>query len=148
MRIGYAFAGTGLNRLTTFSQRYLGYNRLSESIALAALEHPTYYLNSARRIEEGKIMYYDNLSMMSGLVCYRSDANFVLVRFDRPLRALLEACLRDQEIVVKFLNDPGLDDCMRITIGRTEHNVRVLDALRVAVDRSSLVATSVSSTEP
>jgi histidinol-phosphate aminotransferase len=38
LRIGYAFAGSAYKKLTTYSARYLGYNTLSERIALAAME--------------------------------------------------------------------------------------------------------------
>jgi histidinol-phosphate aminotransferase len=130
-RIGYAFAGKDLERLTRFSQRYLGYNRISESLALAALDDPAYYQRIAQRMEEDKLTYYQHFSSMPGFTCYRSDANFVLVRYDRALRPALAEEFRQRDIVVKFCEDPGLDDCVRITIGRREDNQRVWDALAV-----------------
>ena len=59
---------------------------------------------------------------------YRSDANFLLVRFadaERAFRALLAAgvVVRDQRAA------PQLDDALRITIGTPEQNARVLAAL-------------------
>ena len=130
-RIGYAFAGKGLERLTRFSQRYLGYNRISESLALAALDDPEYYRRIVDRMEEDKGVYYKLFSSMPGFTCYRSDANFVLVRYEKALRPALAEELRRREITVKFLDDPGLDDCVRITIGRREDNQRVWEALAV-----------------
>jgi histidinol-phosphate aminotransferase len=130
-RIGYAFAGNDLERLTRFSQRYLGYNRISESLALAALDDPEYYRRIAHLMEDDKLVYYQHFSSMPGFTCYRSDANFVLVRYDRTLRPAFAEELRQREIVVKFLEDPGLDDCVRITIGRREDNQRMWDALAV-----------------
>jgi histidinol-phosphate aminotransferase len=128
-RIGYAFSGKGLERLTQFSQRYLGFNRISESLALAALDDSEYYRRIVHWMEEDRRAYYQLFSSMPGFTCYRSDANFVLVRYDRALRPALAEELRQREIVVKFLEDPGLDDCVRITIGRREDNLRVRDAL-------------------
>lgn len=133
LRIGYGFAGAALERLTTFSQRYLGYNRISEIIALAALDHPSYYRETARRMQEDKLTYYQLLSTMPGLSCYRSDANFVLVRYNRALKRALEGEFQERGIVVKFQDLPGLEDCMRITIGTPEQNLRVRDALRAVV---------------
>jgi len=133
LRIGYAFAGAGLQKLTAFSQRYLGFNRISETIALAALESHNYFRENARRIERDKESYYRELANVPGLVCYRSDANFILVRFEPRLRLPLEQGLKERGIVVKFLSDPGLEHCLRITIGRHEHNAIVTDALQTIV---------------
>jgi histidinol-phosphate aminotransferase len=33
-------------------------------------------------------------------------------------------------ILVRFYNKPGLQDCIRISIGRPEQNERLLEALR------------------
>jgi histidinol-phosphate aminotransferase len=136
LRIGYAYAGVGLQKLTAFSQRYLGFNRISETIALAALESRGYFRDNARRIESDKEKYYKCLANLPGLSCYHSDANFVLIRFVPGLRQALQQGLKERGIVVKFLNDPGLEDCLRITVGRQDQNAVVIEALEAIVRNS------------
>jgi histidinol-phosphate aminotransferase len=126
LRIGYAFVGKGLDRLVTYSARYLGFNRVSESIALAALDSTAYYGTMARQMETDREEYYRTLAGVPGLTCYRSDANFVLVRYHPGIRKELEAALTSRGILVKFLNEPGLQDCLRVTLGTQEQNARVL----------------------
>jgi histidinol-phosphate aminotransferase len=43
VRVGFAAAGTGLAELVKMSHRYLGYSRVSEEIAMAALDSAEYY---------------------------------------------------------------------------------------------------------
>jgi histidinol-phosphate aminotransferase len=130
LRIGYACVGKDLHHLITYTSRYLGYNRLSEKLALAALDNRTYYESIAKRMTEDKQTLYREFSSLEGFTPFRSDANFMLVRYPRLIKKELRAGLGDRNIVVKFLEDPGLEDYMRITIGTREQNARVIAAVR------------------
>lgn len=62
---------------------------------------------------------------------YPSQANFLLVRF-HDARTALTAC-RGAGIVLRDMSErPGLDRCLRITVGRRAENARLLDALGAA----------------
>ena len=130
LRIGYACVGDGLSRLIAYSARYLGYNRLSEEIALAALDEEPYYRSISRRMREDKEMLYAIFSSIDGFTIFRSEANFVLVRFPVGMKTYLQEGLSQNGVVVKFLDDPGLTDCMRITIGTREQNGLVVAAFQ------------------
>jgi len=130
LRIGYACVSAGLPRLIAYSARYLGYNRLSERLALAALEDTAYYRRIHGLMEEDKQRYMRLFALLPGFTAFRSDANFLLVRYPRRRRAVLKEELGRRRITVKFLDDPGFDDCMRISIGTREQNARVMAALR------------------
>jgi histidinol-phosphate aminotransferase len=58
-----------------------------------------------------------------------SRANFLLVRFD-DASAALERALRAGIVVRDVSGAPGLDNCLRITIGAREENDALLGALR------------------
>ena len=128
LRIGYACVGENLKQLIEFSARYLGFNQLSEKIALAALDAPEYYRTITRKIRVDKEMFLKGFSQLHGFTPFPSDANFILVRYPVPLKRTLEEGLKQRGIIVKFLSDPGLEDCMRITIGTEEQNVCVMSA--------------------
>ena len=135
LRIGYACAGADLTQLIAFSARYLGYNQLTERIALAALDETEYYRRITRQIREDTAAYFDLFTSLPGFTPFRSKANFILVRYPLLLRKELQSALKDRGIVVKFLDDPGLADCMRITIGTTEQNAFVMASFREIVAR-------------
>ena len=128
LRIGYACVGENLKQLVAFSARYLGFNQLSEKIALAALDAREYYRTITRKMRADKEMFYKGFSQLRGFTPFSSDANFILVRYPVPLKRTLEEGLKQRGIIVKFLSDPGLEDCMRITIGTEDQNVCVMSA--------------------
>lgn len=128
LRIGYACVGEDLKQLITFSARYLGFNQLSEKIALAALDAPEYYRTITRKMRDDKEKFYRSFAKLAGFTAFLSDANFILVRYPLPLKKTLDNGLKQRGIVVKFLSDPGLEDCMRITLGTEEQNACVMNA--------------------
>lgn len=130
LRIGYAFAGAGMDRLIRYSTRYLGYSQLSERIALAALDAVEYYRVAAGHIREDLAAYRALFASLEGYTAFHSEANFLLVRHPQGARELLAEGLARRGIVVKFLDDPGLTDCLRITIGTVEQNRLVMSAVK------------------
>jgi histidinol-phosphate aminotransferase len=65
---------------------------------------------------------------------YPSDANFILVK-TRDGRALRETARR-ADILVRTFDDPLLEDCVRITVGRPSDNDQLLRAIAGAERRS------------
>jgi histidinol-phosphate aminotransferase len=130
LRIGYACVGEELDQLISYSARYLGYNQLSEKIALAALDDASYYVDIADKMKADKQMYLQEFRTIEGFLPFPSDANFILVRYPRSRKQILKAGLQERGIVVKFLEDPGLEDCIRITVGTQEQNARVMTAFK------------------
>jgi histidinol-phosphate aminotransferase len=127
LRIGYAFAGANFRRLSLYSARYLGYNTLSEKLALAALGDESYYAQLSTAIAEENIRCYDALNALPGITAYRSNGNFLLVRIPDEAIARLKTQLTTSGIAIKFLEEADLRSCARITIGRQEQNTRLLE---------------------
>ena len=128
LRIGYACIGEDLKQLAAFSARYLGFNQLSEKIALAALNAPEYYRMITSKMQSDKEMYYKRFDALDGFHAFPSDANFVLVRYPVRIKQTLDEGLKKRGVIIKFLSDPGLEDCMRITLGTEEQNACVMTA--------------------
>jgi histidinol-phosphate aminotransferase len=64
---------------------------------------------------------------------YDSEANFILAR--RPgtdVRAIQQA-LKRQKILIRYFGVPGLEDCLRISIGTRTDMKTLIAALRRAV---------------
>ena len=129
-RIAFAAVGASLSRLTKFSSRYLGYNRISEALALAALDSPEYYESIRRQMCEDRREFYDFFSDLSGWRCFKSNANFVLVKIPPEVKNHLPLFLGDRNIHIKFFSEPEFADCVRITLGTKEQNRLLLSALR------------------
>ena len=69
-----------------------------------------------------------------GLDVLPSQANFVLTRVpDQPgARAVYEE-LGDRGILVRYFNEPGLDDKLRITVGTPDHDAMRADSSLLAM---------------
>jgi histidinol-phosphate aminotransferase len=130
IRIGFALMGENLSRLSRFTNRYLGYHRLSEEVALAALDSPEYYQMIAQNMRDDKELYYRELGRLPGFTVYRSDANFVLVAIPRDIKGSLNAFLTQRGLVVKFLSEELLNSHIRISLGTREQNRMVIDAIQ------------------
>ncbi|HTY59646.1 MAG TPA: histidinol-phosphate transaminase [Bacteroidota bacterium] len=129
VRIGFALRGRGLDRLAAFSNRYLGYNRLSEELAIAALDSPAYYAGIAAKMTADKERYYRALGNLPGFRVFRSDANFILAEIDPARKAALKTHLESRGLFIKFMDEPLLNSHVRITIGTVEENSRLIAAI-------------------
>ncbi len=134
-RIAFAVAGRGLDKLARLSERYLGYNQISEELALAALDSPEYYQSITSKIVEDRNRFYEFFDEQEAFTCYRSDANFVLVKIPNEVRQPLEDFLVARGIIVKFLSGPELPDCIRITLGTREQNELLLRHLGAFIEK-------------
>lgn len=59
----------------------------------------------------------------------RSHTNFLLVKPPSDAKTIYQR-LKAQKILIRYFNEPGLDDKLRITVGTSEQNQRLLDAIQ------------------
>ena len=129
IRIGYGLIGENLTKLAKLSNRYLGYNGISEKIAIAALDSSNYYKNITTKMNEDKKRYYAQLGEIPGWKVFKSDGNFILVEIPADQRAPLQKYLKNKGLIIKFMNEEVLNSHLRITIGTQEQNSMLLTAI-------------------
>jgi Histidinol-phosphate/aromatic aminotransferase and cobyric acid decarboxylase len=130
IRTGFAFLGDNHDRISLLSTRYLGFNRLSEKIAIAALDSPEYYNSIGMKMASDMEMLYNELNQWPGFTAYRSFANFILVKIPSEIKDPLKKYLTERNMIVKFMNEEGLDRHIRITIGTHPQNCMLLKLIR------------------
>jgi histidinol-phosphate aminotransferase len=130
LRIGFGLMGKNWSRLAESLNRYLGYNRLSEKVALAALDAEAYYQEVARKIELDKRLYYGAFAGFPGCTIYRSDAHFLLAALPPPACPSLDRFLTARGLKIKCMSEPHLQAHVRITVGTQAENQACLAALR------------------
>ncbi|MCF6268523.1 MAG: aminotransferase class I/II-fold pyridoxal phosphate-dependent enzyme [Melioribacteraceae bacterium] len=129
IRIGYAIIGEQLNQIKKTSNRYLGYNRISEKIALAALDSVDYYNGIAEKMASDRDLYFTELNKIKNVKVYKSEANFVLVKIEKDLMNPLKEFLVERGIIIKFMNEEIVNSHLRITLGTKEENRKVISAI-------------------
>jgi histidinol-phosphate aminotransferase len=94
----------------------------------AAFRDTAYYEWYLNQVQESKRLIYSALEK-SGIVHWKSDANFVLARFEGR-GSQVQAALAASGIHVRDRSsDPGCADCLRITAGVVEHTRKLVTAL-------------------
>ena len=130
LRMGYGFMSAPLKDFTRFSNKYLGYNRFSEAVALAALESDDHYRNVADKMEWDRQLFKKELGNLPGFKVYKSCANFILIKYPTAIKDELKKAMAEQDYKIKFMSDKGLEDCLRITLGRPEQIQVVVDTIK------------------
>jgi histidinol-phosphate aminotransferase len=108
-------------------------NMAAQAAAIASLDDLPYLMHNVRTIISERDRVFKELKAIRGLHPYPSRANFILVRLENGRARELKAGLEQRGILIRYFNKPGLRDCVRISIGTPELNVRLLDALRELV---------------
>ena len=118
-----------MERFAKYANMYLGYDRLSEEVAIAALKSDDHYREVARVMQEARDMYTRELGPLPGFKVYKSLANFILIKYPIRLKAALQEAFKAQDYKVKFMNEPDINEHMRITLGRRVQNRTVCDTI-------------------
>jgi len=128
-RIGYVIADPGvISALAAVRQPY-SVNSFSQAAALVAVRRREEFEPNLRTLLAERSRVQCALAELPGVTLWPSDANFFLMRV--PGAAQLRARLRDEHsiLVRDFSAKPGLQDCLRVTVGRPEDNDALLGAL-------------------
>ncbi len=130
MRVAYLLVGDSVLQNLKYQPLYLGFNQLSEHMAIAALKDNKYYDGVVENLYQlRQDLYYfvkDQLSLMRS---FKSYANFMLVEFPLNLKDQLQDFLQCQQVFVRFYSVDGLKNKMRITIGKAIHMNRLKEVL-------------------
>jgi histidinol-phosphate aminotransferase len=135
IRIGYGFVGSSFDRLLEKNARYLGYNRISEELAIAALESTEYYTHVAKLIIEEREKLYDFFAQYPNLAtCYSSESNFILVKLQSDFFAKLKPYLDQKQVIIKFFTEEKFKDQVRITIGTPPQNEYLMKCIKEVIE--------------
>lgn len=88
LRLGFGFIGKGdeMEHFAKYANMYLGYDRLSEEVGIAALKSSDHYREIARVMQEARDMYTKEIGRLNGFKVYKSVANFILIKYPIHLK--------------------------------------------------------------
>jgi histidinol-phosphate aminotransferase len=128
MRIGLAFASDEIIAGMMKVKDSYKLNRLSLVAAGAALQDLPWMTRNARRIQRSRQRLTCALKRM-GYQVYPSHANFVLARKPgQDLKPVYEE-LKRHKILVRYFDVPGLQDCLRVTVGTPKEIAALIAAM-------------------
>jgi len=128
MRIGLAFASRPIiDGMMKVKDSY-NLNRLSAEAATAALRDLPWMRRNVRRIQEQRAVLTRALREM-GFEVYDSHTNFVLARHPGTDVRAIQQALKRRRILIRHFDVPGLDDCLRFTVGTPAETTALITAL-------------------
>lgn len=128
-RIGYALASPKIIAAFAAVRQPYSVNALSQAAAVVAVRERAAYEGTLRSIIEGRAWLAGELSKLEGVRVWPSAANFLLVRLP-DAHGIWERLRDGYSILVRdFSRTPGLEDCLRITVGTPRENERVVAAI-------------------
>jgi histidinol-phosphate aminotransferase len=129
LRVGYGiFPAEILAHLFKIKQPY-NVNAAAQAAVLASLQDIETLRARVRAIVSERDRLYLALREIDYLNPYPSHSNFILNRVVGRDAAQLKTSLEARGILVRYYRTQGLQDCIRITVGKPEQNARVLGAL-------------------
>ncbi len=132
LRVGYGAFPTWLMPTLWKAKQPYNVNVAASAAAVDVVEDPDYLDWTVRTLVAERERLFDSLSRIPWLSPYPSRANFILCRVAPPVNAAaLKADLAQKHgIFIRYFNKPGLDDCIRISVGKPEQTDALLTALR------------------
>jgi len=120
MRLGFAVAQEELiNGMMKVKDSY-NVDRISMTSAVAALHDQETFRQNVSRIIKTREHLINSLRKL-GFFVYPSQANFVMIKCKDTYEAKeIYRKLKERKILIRYIDQPMLDDCLRITVGTDE----------------------------
>lgn len=130
IRLGYGVGPESLIQAITEKTRD-SYNldSLSQAIGMAAIQDREHAENSWRTVRQNRAQLRESLQQL-GLVVPPGQGNFLLAFVPEAESAEpLYRALRQDGILVRWFDEPGIRQALRITVGRPAWHARLLESL-------------------
>jgi histidinol-phosphate aminotransferase len=136
LRLGYGVCPPWLmDQLWKFKQPY-NVNVAATVAGLASLRHVDQIRATVDKLKEERALLFAGLAQIPYLDPQPSQANFILCRVIGRDAAGVKRELEQRGVLVRYYRKPGLDNCIRISVGRPVETERVLTLLMELADKS------------
>jgi histidinol-phosphate aminotransferase len=136
LRLGYCIAAAELVSYMERVRQPFNVNSLAQAAGLAALDDEKFLKKTRRLTLAGKDFIYQELSKM-GLGYLPSVTNFILVDVGRDSLEMFKAMLKFG-VIVRDMEQYGLANFIRVTIGTPKENERFIRVLRKVINTPRL----------
>jgi histidinol-phosphate aminotransferase len=133
LRVGYGvFPPAIIEQLWKIKQPY-NVNVAGSRAAIASLADRAYLLNNVAKLVAERERLYAELARFDWLQpAPASQSNFILCRVVGRDARQLKLDLEQHGVLVRHFAKPGVDNCIRISVGRSDQTHRLLEALSKA----------------
>ena len=130
LRLGYGIApGWLMTHLWKFKQPY-NVNVAASVAGIASLRHVEQIMDVVEKIKVERRRLFASLQSIPYLSPHPSQSNFILCDVIGRNAKDLKLGLEKQGILVRHYSKPGLQNCIRISVGRPDQTDRLLEVLQ------------------
>lgn len=131
LRVGYgAFPLRIIEHLWKIKQPY-NVGVASQEAATVSILDKEDLLGKVARLRSQRVRFYEEIKELDWITPFPSQSNFVLCRIGSGRNAAdIKDKLYNQGILIRYYTSPGIDDCIRISMGTDEQMEIVYKALR------------------
>lgn len=134
LRVGYGVFPEALMSAVWRIKSPYNVNCAAQAAALATLEDVAEARSTIAKIVAERQRLLEKLREISFLDVYESQANFLLLRLrENPLQvttATIRQAMEHRGILLRYFREPGLEDCIRLSVGTPMQNESLLMTLR------------------
>ena len=140
LRLGFMVASADLCESIERVREPWTVGPLAQAAGRALLDNPIDFAGIRGEVLAERERVRDELSRMTGLRVFRSQANFLLLKVTKPTVSPAQICerlLKQKVLIRNTAGFRGLDGkFVRVSIRSAADNDKLLDAMRIAVDES------------
>jgi|YelNatPaOPRAMG01_1025707.scaffolds.fasta_scaffold10205_8 histidinol-phosphate aminotransferase len=133
LRLGYAVSREDYIKYLEKARQPFNVNSLAQLAGCFALEDKKFLNRTRKTVLEGKYYLYRALDKL-GLRYIPSVANFIMVDVKRDSFKVFKEMLR-YGVIIRDLKQYGLDNFIRVTVGKRQENRRFIEVLKNIVRR-------------
>lgn len=138
LRVGYGVFPNWLMPVLWKAKQPYNVNVAASTAAIAAIEDQTYLRDVVTKLVSERERLFAALSANKDLRVYPSSANFILIRVLNGRAAEIKQRLASEHgVFIRYFNKPGLDDCVRVSVGKPEQNDLFLEVFNALVNEGS-----------
>jgi histidinol-phosphate aminotransferase len=127
LRVGYGIAKAELIKPMFRTKMPFNVSRLAQAGAMAALDDEEFLDKTSKNNSEGKKYLYAELDKL-GLEYKKTESNFIFINIKRSADELFIEMMK-QRVIIRPLTSFGLPQAIRISIGTSDQNERLVSAL-------------------
>jgi histidinol-phosphate aminotransferase len=134
IRLGAAISNPGIIRYMLQVKAPYNISKLTAAAALEAFDKIDLVKFNISKIKEEKEYVAEQLGFAEAVEkVYPSNANFLLFKIKNAKEIYQK--LADRGVIIRYRgNEPLCEDCLRVTIGMSDENVRFLKTLKAVLD--------------
>jgi len=128
LRVGWIIADPGFIKIIKRSFLPYHMDAFSERI-IPEIIQSTFIKSNIEKIMQERNLLFNQLSHLKGIKTYPSEANFILIEPEMDANMLFDQLLKKGFLVRNVSSYNGLNNHLRISVGRPDENSRLLSAL-------------------